>query len=60
MGKIINKERIKNWVGSKKTQVSQRLSKVSEDYYICRVCKHIYPEEKMSKDISICNECAKR
>jgi len=32
----------------------------SEDYYICRVCKHIYPEDEMSQDDeSICKVCAK-
>ena len=51
----IDKEKIKDWVKKKRKKFFAK-----DDYYICRVCKHVLPEGQMNpEDNSICKECAK-
>ena len=60
MKRIINKivihfdkTKLKKWLTSDS-------SSKSLDYYICRVCKHMYPETDMTEnDESICKDCSK-
>ncbi|MBI2106187.1 hypothetical protein HYT56_05135 [Candidatus Woesearchaeota archaeon] len=50
----LDKEKVKHWVKSKVK------SKAKEDYYVCKVCKHVYLEEAMNpNDVSICNDCSR-
>ena len=51
----IDKEKVKNWVRKRSKKFFSK-----SDYYICRVCKHVLPENQMNPDDkTICKECAK-
>jgi hypothetical protein len=54
-----DKERLKNWVRKGRVKIAKKFSK-SDNFYICRVCKHMLPEKEMNpEDNSICKECSK-